>query len=264
MTAVVDSEVGATEIISIPSLLTNSYKAIADAYGDSIISLTANGSVTTANQSLIDELREYGVTQEQETNHRIELDYSVLSTGDDSEASNPLDSNARKEIDEYLTTTLDTDDINVEPDLSVTQVTIRVTCEPLQEITSAQTSEFDCCFIADQAEDAVRDETQRLNSDRGLYTELGFNVNNLNLRSVVETKPMLSEQSDWKCLSWGGPQDTKPRTDERLAVRINEHILPDKYGTLKPYKVEDDQILDVVADEFEGIDDVDSNGEEDE
>jgi len=255
MTATVDADVHADEVIPMPSMLTNSYRAIVEAFGESIIDLTASGSITTTNQSHIDELRQYGVIQEQETNHRIDLDYSTLSTEPDGGASNPLNEDALAAIDEYLTSTLDTEELTVQPDLSVTQVTIRVTCEPLQEITAAQSPEFDICFVADQAEDAVREETQRLNRDRGLYTELGFNVTNLNIRSVVDTAIDYSDQSNWQCLSWGGPEDIQPYTDKRLAIRINEHILPDEYGTLKPYSVEDDQILDVVPEEFAQLDD---------
>jgi len=261
MNSVVQSDTQTPEIIPIPSLLTNSYRAIVKEFGDSIISLTASGSTTTPNRSRIDELRQYGIIQEQETNHRIEIDYTALSTGTDGEVNNPLDSDARATIDEYLTTTLDRDKINVQPDLSVNQVTIRVTCEPLQEITAAQSPEFDLCFVADQAEDAVREETQRLNRDRGLYSELGFNVKNLNIRSVVETATEFSEQSNWQCLSWEGPDDIQPRTDKRLSVRINEHILPDEYGMLKPYSVENDQILDVVPEEFAQLDDENVEGE---
>ena len=255
MNSVVESNIQTSEIIQIPSLLTNSYRAVVEEFGDSIISLTASGSTTTPNRSHIDELRQYGVIQEQETNHRVEIDYSTLSTEPDAGASNPLDEDARAAIDEYITATLDTEDLNVQPDLSVTQVTIRVNCEPLQEITAAQGPEFDICFVADPAEDAVREETQRLNRDRGLYSELGFNVKNLNIRSVVETATEYSEQSNWQCLSWEGPEDIQPRTDKRLAIRINEHILPDEYGMLKPYSVEDNQILDVVPEEFAQLDD---------
>jgi len=263
MTAAVDPDVQSTEIISIPSMLTNSYRAIAERFGDAIIDLNANGSITTPNPSEIQELREYGLTQEQETNHRIELDYSTLSTEPDRECSNPLDTDAREAISQYLNRTLDTDHHDVEPDLSVTQVTVRVTCEPLQEITAAETAEFDFRFVADPAEDAVRQATRRLNSDRGLYTELGFNVNNLNLYSVVESATKLAEQTNWRCWSWEGPETVATRTDERLAVRINEHVLPDDYGTLKPYRVEDDQIMDVVAEKFDELDEDEGTEEED-
>lgn len=254
MTAAITSAMETSDVIPIPSILTNSYRAIVEAFGDSIIELTANGSTITPNGSRIKELRKYAVTHEQDTHHRIEIDYSALTNGPNGEISNPLDSEARAAIDEYIITALDRDELNVQPDLSVTQLKVRITCEPLQEITAAQSSEFDLCFVADQAEDAVRDETRRLNSDRGLYDELDFNVKNLNIRSVVETATQLSQQSNWQCLSWQGPEDVQPRIDNRLAIRVNKHILPDKYGKLKPYTVQDDHILDILGENFDELD----------
>jgi len=160
--------------------------ALLEHFGDNIIELRAHGSVTTTNQSILEELREYGVIREQETNHRIDIDYTQLQT-DDREPANPLDGEARKEIDEHLQAVLGSDALSVDPDLSVTALTVRVTDEALREVTPAQTPEFDLRFVADPAETAVREQTQRRNADRGLYSELGFNVHNLNLRSVVET-----------------------------------------------------------------------------
>jgi hypothetical protein len=151
-------------------------------------------------------------------------------------------------------TTLDTDEISVEPDLSVTSMTVRVTDDRLAEVTPAQTSEFDLQFVADPAEEAVREATRRRNSERGLYTDLGFNVKNLNLRSVVETATLYTEQSDGRYMSWQGPEDIRPKLSEQLVIRINQHILPEEYGTLKPYQVTDDQVLDIANDDFDDLD----------
>lgn len=235
--------------LQIPAVLTNSMRALVEYFGDNIIELRAHGSVTTTNQSIVEELREFGVIREQETNHRIDIDYTQLQT-DDQEPANPLDGEARKEIDEHLQAVLGNDTLSVDPDLSVTALTIRVTDETLQEVTPAQTPEFDLRFVADPAEQAVREQTQRCNADRGLYSELGFNVHNLNLRSVVETAVKYSEQSDGRYLSWQGPEDIRPRAPRKLAIRINDRILPDEYGLLKPYRVADDQVLEVDEDKL--------------
>ena len=251
MTAAVDADVETTETYLIPSMLTNSFRVILEEFGESILSIQAHGSVTTTNPADIEELRDYGCQQKTETNHQIEIDYSALHTGSDSDCINPLDSDARDEIDEYISDTLDKEEYEVKPDLSVSMVTVRVDCQPLQEATNAQSSTFDLTFVADPAEDAVRHATRRANSDRGLYTELGFNIENLNLRSVVEARTEVKDQPDWQCLSWQGPHDTKPRANDRLASRINELILPEEFGTLKPYSETDEQYLDILSDDFD-------------
>ena len=231
--------------IKIPALLTTSLRAIVEAFDAKIVQLRANGSVTTTNQTLIDDLREYGVIREQQTNHRIEIDYTQLEDSDGNEVSNPLDEDAQQQLNEHIFAVLDAESRAVEPDLTVTSVTIRVNDERLQEITPAQTSEFDLQFVADPAEEAVREQTRRQNSDRGLYSELGFQIQNLNLRSVIETTTIYDEQKDGRYFSWQGPEDIRPRSPNKLAVRINQ-ILPEPYAKLKHYQVADDQRLDLL------------------
>ena len=236
-----------TRTVQIPSLTTNSLRAVLEAFTTSIIDLRAHGSVTTTNQTTIDELRTYGVTREQETNHRITIEYTDLRT-EEGELTNPLDQEARDTLDEHLRAVLDDDSQDVEPDLAVTSLTIRITDEALQEVTPAQTPEFDLRFVADPAEPAVRDQTQRSNADRGLYTQLGFELQNLNLRTVTETKTKLKKNTDGRYLSWQGPDDIRPRVPQKLAVRINDRVLPDEYGMLKPYQVVDDHTLELDED----------------
>jgi len=236
--------------VQIPSLTTNSLRAVLDAFNTSIINLRAHGRITTTNQTTIDELRAYGVTREQETNHRINVDYTDLRT-EAGDHTNPLDQEARETLDKHLRAVLDDETRDVDPDLAVTSVTIRITEESLQEVTPAQTPEFDLRFVADPAEPAVRDRTQRSNADRGLYSQLGFNFQNLNLRSVTETVMKLSERSAGCYLSWQGPDDTGPRVPQKLAVRINDRVLPEEYGMLKPYAIVDDQTLELDEDALE-------------
>jgi hypothetical protein len=139
----------------------------------------------------------------------------------------------------------------VKADIAVTQFTVRIRDERLQEVTPAQSDEFDLLFVSDPAEQVAREATERKNLDRRLYDSLGFQIRNLNLRSVIETETKHHQQSDGKYLSWGGPTDIRPRAPERLAIRINEHVLPDEYGTLKPYRVTDDSVLELIDDEFD-------------
>ncbi|WP_436903596.1 hypothetical protein [Halovenus halobia] len=236
--------------VQIPSLLTNSLRAVLDAFGEDIIRLQASGSIETTNGTLLDNLREYGVSWEQQDQQRVSIDYEQLPGADG--PTNPLTVEAQTELLEEVEARLASQDTTAEPDLAVTQFTVRITDERLQAVTPAQTPEFDLRFVSDPAEPPIREVTKRYNADRNLYAELGFEVRNLNLRSVIETETKFHEQADGKYLSWAGPDDIRPRSPERLAVRINDHVLPDAYGVLKPYVVTDDQVLELG----ENVDDV--------
>ena len=242
------------DITQIPSLLTNSCRAFLDAFGTDIIQLKAHGSVATTNQTVVDDLAEYGLIREQETNHRLTIDYTQIQDTNNTGPTNPLTEDAREAIIERIETILSDDASTVDPDLVVTSATIRITDEQLQEATAAVTPEFDLHFVADAAEDEVREQTRRANAGRGLYTELGFKLQNLNLRSVIETKTKYTEQSSGRYLTWQGPKnDVRPQSPDKLAVRINRRVLPDKYGTLKPYRVTEDEVLELVEDELETL-----------
>lgn len=235
-----------TDIEMIPAMLTNSFNAIVECFGDSITELTAHGSVVTTNKSEIEDLRKYGVTLEQQNHHRLELDYQRMV--DDGEPWNLLDADAIGELQHTVQQELGTSAKTVQGDLAVRSFTIRETDERLAEITPAQTDEFTLKFRADPAEDAVRSLTQGRNEDRGLYNQLGFDCHNLNLRSVVETATEYHEQHDGRYFYWEGPDHVRVRINEMLATRINKHILPDQYGMLKPYGIVDDKILDIDQD----------------
>ena len=245
-----DAEMSTTTRL-IPSMLTNSCRSILDIFGDDIIRLSAHGSVETTNVTAVDELRQYAVTREQQTQHRLLIDYEQLR-GNDGPA-NPLTPDVCDDIFTEVEAVLDVNRLTVEPDLAVKTVTIRTNCEPLQEITPAQSSQFDLTFVADRAEPPVREQTKLANAEKGLYSELGFKVTNLNLCSVVETETKFHQQSDGRYFAWGGPNDIRPRSPKRLAIRVNEHILPDEFGMLKPYQVADDRVLKIPEDELDEI-----------
>ena len=236
----------------IPALTTNSARAILDTFGESVIQLTASSSVVTTNQTLVEELRKYGVLREQETKQELEIDYTQLQDSESPQPDNPWDDDAKESLYEHLNAILDAEAQSVKPDLAVNSFTIRITDEALQAVTPARTAEFDLYFEAAPAEDGIREHTRRVNAGRGLYSELGFNVTNLNLHSVIETATKYTEQSNGRYLSWEGPaNDTRPRSNPQLAVRINDRVLPDQYGMLKPYHVVDDEILELSAEELE-------------
>lgn len=238
--------------VQIPSLLTNSLRAVLEGFDAELIQLRAHGSVETTNGTLLDGLREYGVSWEQRDTQQLTVEYEQLPGADG--PANPLDAAAKEQLLAAVETRLDGPEVRVEPDLAVTHCTVRVTDERLQAVTPAQTAEFDLRFVSDAAEAPIRDVTKQYNADRGLYSELGFQVRNLNLRSVIETAAKYHEQGDGKYLSWAGPGDIRPRAPERLAIRINDHILPAEYGVLKPYVVTDDQVLSLTEDAAANLD----------
>jgi hypothetical protein len=238
------------QTVLIPALLTNSLRAILSEFGADIYQLTAHGSTTTTNRSTIDDLREYGTTIEQCNTHTVKIDYERL-TDRDGEVQNPLTEDVIQRILDEIDTQLNTEDLSVAPDLAVTSLTLRVADERLAEVTPAQTDEFDLRFSADPAEDSLRDLTERVNLGRGLYDELGFDRTHLNLRSATETATKYSGQSDGRYIRWHGPDDIRPRTSAPLAARINTHSLPDDYAILKPYKVVEDNLLDIDEEELD-------------
>ena len=236
----------------IPSLLTTSAKVVIEEFGSQIRTLRAHGSVETTNSRRIDELREYGLEEKQETTHRIAINYERIP-GRGDEIKNPLTGDVTEDLFERVHAHLRTENQTVDPDLTVNSVTIRVDEPRLKEVTPAQTEQFDLTFVADPAEDAVRDLTKQRNADRGLFTDLGFNIQNLNLRTVEEVAAKHHKQSDGRYFAWQGPDNVRPRAPTRLATRVNAEILPDKYGILKPYMAIDEHALDIDEDQLSDV-----------
>lgn len=229
----------------IPACLTTSFRAITDAFGENIVAISAHGGTDTTNATPVEDLREYFLTRKQTTHHGLTIDYTQ-EPGEDG-PHNPLTHDARQRILDQVDTVLPTDDLPVDPDLTVTSCTLRVTDERLQAVTPARTPEFDLHFVANPAEDSVRDRTKRLNADRGLYAHLGFDIRNLNLHAVVETTTKFHHQADGRYYSWQGPHDLRPRAPAPLVTRINNHILPDDFGTLKIYTISANEELELAG-----------------
>lgn len=234
----------------IPALLTNSLRVVLNTFGESICWLTAHGSTTATNRATVDSLSDYGVGIEQRNTHSVTIDYELL-TDNDGKRLNPLTEDVVSGLLSEIETQFDSENLSAAPDLAVTSVTLRVTDDRLAAVTPAQTNEFDLQFSADQVEDALADRTERVNAGRGLYSELGFNRTNLNLRSAIETVTEYSRQADGRYIHWHGPGDVRPRTSPSLAARINTHVLPDEYGLLKPYTVVADNLLDIDEDKLD-------------
>ncbi|WP_128226479.1 hypothetical protein [Halobacteriaceae bacterium SHR40] len=89
----------------------------------------------TTNGTIAEEPRKYGVTREQRTHHGLELEFQQLTKN--GEPSNPVTSDAPEQIIDEIETVLDSEKISVEPDLTVTSMTLRVTEERLEEVTSS-------------------------------------------------------------------------------------------------------------------------------
>lgn len=244
-----DSEASADAEIRtslLPSMLTNSLRVVFEMFGEDIIQLRARGSLETTNTTGLDDFREYGASWHQQDQQRVTIDYTQITQS--GEPMNPLTESVRTQLLEEVDARLAPHDGDVDPDLAVTELTIRITDDHLQEVTYAQSSEFDLHFVSDPAEPPVREMTKRRNAGRNLYSELGFKLRNLNLRSVIETETKFHRQSDGKYLSWGGPKDLNPQSPKQLAVRVNDRIIPDEYGILKPYVVTDDRVLELSDD----------------
>lgn len=263
MSSTLQSSLLADEEIPIASMKTNSARVILEAFGESITQLKASGSTVTSTEASIEELREYGVIRKQETKQQLDVDYRQPDIPDGPTPENQWDPDAIEEFFGHVNAILDTESQAVKPDLAVQSFTIRITDEALQSVTPARTNEFELYFEAAPAEQAVRRRTRRANAGRGLYSELGFNVTNLNLHSVIESAPKFSGQSDCKYYSWQGPEyDVRPNINPQLSVRINDRVLPDEYGMLKPYHIVTDEVIDVPEDAFEDIESSEESADE--
>lgn len=223
----------------IPSLLTNSAAEVLAAFGESIVEIEAEASIDTWNRREL--MRDHGLMHEQLNRDKLTLNYHKI-TDADGMPENPLTETqidmVMAQVDRHLDGELAG---NVDPDMAVSKLELRVTSDEIMHATRATTNEFELVFVSDPAGEA-RDVTQEKNYHKGLYDEMGFDYRNLNLRSVYETRAKYAQQSDGKLMGWGGPSDTRPRCDESLAQAVNDVVLPDEYGALKWYIVTEDNV----------------------
>lgn len=238
--------IGGTETnFRIPSLLTNSLRAIFDLFGENIIDARARGSVHTDNPTKIDHLSEYGVTHDLQENQVIEVDYTLI---DPEDPYNPLKVSAQDDILSEVDARLNDLATDHPPDLAITRFVTTVESDEMMNACEARTSQFDLQFISEPAIDPYRGRTQELNRERGLYRDLGFEVRNLNLHAIYETQQRYADgPGDGKVMSWGVLKDTRARAPDPLVRQVYNEILPNDIGALKLYTITDEETVEPVS-----------------
>lgn len=231
-------------------MLTNSGQEMLEFFNDDIIEIKAEASLDTTNKDEL--LRDYGLCREQLSREKVSIDYHEIRTEDGPE--NALTTEMSEEILRQVRRHLGDFNEEVVPDLAVSKMVIRANLPEVEAATRAVSDEFELTFISDKAEKGTIARTERLNYDKGLYNNLGFNYRHLNLRSVVETRAKYAEQSDAKLMGWGGPKDVRPRCSRKLAQAVKASVLPDEYGYIKMYKVTEDDVLELNRTEEGDID----------
>lgn len=101
---------GSQKAIQILSLIRNFGRAILKAFAEDILQIRAHGSIETSTRGMIEDLREYSVSQDQRSHHRTTLNYEPLSGSD--RASNPRTEDAQQAIFGELDTLLSSSSTN--------------------------------------------------------------------------------------------------------------------------------------------------------
>lgn len=228
---------------TIPSMVTISADEVLQHFGENIIELQAHAAADTDN---VDELnRDYGLLRRQKQREKVELNYQRQANVE-GEPYNPLTPDARTEILNQTRRLLNPTDSTVLADLAVTKLVIRTEVPAIRNATRAQSDEFEFTFVSDRVlSDAAKEATQQANLEKALFTELGFEYRNLNLRSVIETRAKYTEQStNGKVMGWGGPDDTRGRCSHDISQAVKQHVLPAEYAKIKWFEVTEDHTLE--------------------
>jgi hypothetical protein len=224
-------------------MLTTSAVEMMQTFTTDIVKLKARGSNETRNPDAL--IREYGLDREQKQSHKVTLNYRQLREhvpGEGIVIQNPLTEAAVDDITEEIRNRLQYD-ADVKADLTVSKLVVDATLPELEAETRAMSSEFELTFVSDTAQPAPGDDrgarslTRQKNRDRGLYSELSWNINNLNLHRVEETQAKYPNQGDGLIMSWQGPGDTRPRSTEPIATIVNNEVCPDEYSATKWFGV---------------------------
>lgn len=246
----VDSPVEPTDSTPIPTMLTNSGRAIMDHFGEQIIELKGDASKETRNKDEL--LRDYGLMREHAGRDIVSIDYRQI-TDRKGNPENELTEDAVSKIIQQITSNMPEYDDDTQVDLSIDKMVVVVESPEIRRVTEATSNEFEMTFVSDPAEDAQA--TKEANVGKGMYALMNFEYRNLNLRSVCETKAKYAEQSDASVMGWGGPDDPRPRCNKRLAQAVYE-MLPEEFSALKWYKTgaEDTIELSSIQTEVSGDD----------
>jgi hypothetical protein len=230
----------------IPSILTTSAVEMLETFTTDIIEIKARGSHETANGDSL--IRELGLDRTQTQRHEVTLDYRQIREREEGEGivvQNPLTEAAVDNLIHELRLRL-RPDANVEPDLTVDKLVLDATLPSLQDSTRAMSSDFELTFASDPAHETpgdtrgARSLTREKNRNRGLYSELSWNIRNLNLRRVEETTAKYSGQGNGRIMSWAGPGDVRPNSPKEVAATIKDEVCPDYYGAMKRFGVSDE------------------------
>jgi hypothetical protein len=246
-----DVEPELLEHIPIPSIVTSSALEVMRHFTDDIIELEATASTGTANRD--DLIPEIGMDRTQSQRQEVTLNYRRIPSTDGSGAENPLTDDMIDNIEHQLRRKLDDINMSVEPDLAVQKVVVDAELPGLTDVTRATTDEYELTFVSDSVEsDPSTDEgpewiTRQMNRGKGLYDELGFNLRNLNLHAVEETRIKYAEQGNPRIMGWGGPRDVRPNSDVRLSQVVMEEVVPSEFGFTKWYRVTSEDTLDLTA-----------------
>jgi hypothetical protein len=237
--------------IPIPSIVTNSALEIMRHFTDDILELEATASTGTANRD--DLIPEIGLDRTQSQRQEVTLNYRRIPCADGPGAQNPLTDDAIDNIEHQLRRKLDDFNTDVEPDLAVQRVVVDAELPELAEVTRATTNEYELTFVSDPVEaDPSTDEgpewvTRQRNRGKGLYDELGFNLRNLNLHAVEETRIKYAEQGNPRIMGWGGPKDIRPNSDNKLTEVIVDEVVPSEFAFIKWYRVTSEDTLELTG-----------------
>jgi hypothetical protein len=226
------------KVAEIPSILTNSAVEVLEMFTTDIIEIKAASCVDETNPDGL--IPDYGLHRKQTHRQTVELDYTAIRD-DTGEIENPLTEAAVDNIVHEIGLRLDDMTVDAQPDLAVKKLVINVSLPELERRTNALSDEFELTFVSDPAEDNGEPndpaaKTRMKNRDRRLYSDLSFDVQNLNLHSVYETRAKYTEQVNAKIMGWGGPQDKQPRTHPAVAEVVRT-VIPDKFEYLKEFGV---------------------------
>lgn len=244
---------GVSEVYNrtVPAILTTSGRFVLNHYGEQIVRLSAGGSVEGRNTTVLD--NDYGLMVDQPGKTELTLNYeqrrdkggTILNPLTESKIAEITDA-----IDDMLGPVEDRIGRTYEPDLAVQSVTLEVTNGSLQEVTDTTTNVFELRFCSDPADDGIRNRTKFLNEERGLYKQ-GHNVRNLNLHRLFETTNKFVDERSNPIFAWDGITDIHPKSTSGIAATVLRDHIPDDYGILKQYGVEQENELVLLNDDAE-------------
>jgi hypothetical protein len=237
------------KVAEIPSILTNSAIEMLQTFTTDIVEIKAESAIDETNPDSL--MPEYGLRRKQTHRQSVTLAYKAITDNTTGEVENPMTEAAVDDIVREIGIRLDDMTVDAQPDLAVRKLVVEATLPELERQTRALSDEFELTFISDRAEDRGETndpaaKTRMKNRDRRLYSDLSFDVQNLNLRSVVETRAKYTEQANGKIMGWGGPNDDRPDTDPAVTPAVRS-VIPDEYEWVKEYGITESNELVLIG-----------------